>query len=179
LRNLWMRELNSIFCHIKLKNGNLTGITSTRVMKMKIYSAYERGRLLLGRLSHGRDIIPAVEHFCRDMSIQMATFSIIGAVSSVTLGGYDQKQQVYVTYREEGPFEIASCSGSVSLKDGQPFIQANMIIWDERGKIICGHLFSETIIFAGEVELQELIGNPLKREFDTTTGLFLWKSEPD
>jgi len=105
----------------------------------------------------------------------MATFLIIGAVSSVTVGAYDQKQQVYVTEKEKGPFEILTCSGNISLKDGNPMVHAHITLCDEHGKTFGGHLFSETIVYAGEIELYELIGKPCERAYDKTTGLNLWK----
>ncbi|MFH1580709.1 MAG: PPC domain-containing DNA-binding protein [Pseudomonadota bacterium] len=136
---------------------------------------FQRGRLFVGRLPHGKDLILSVEEFCEDASIQMATFSVIGAVSSATIGAYDQKQQVYVTFKEEAPLEIVSCIGNISLKDGKPFIHAHILLADEQGKTIGGHLFSETIIFAGEINLQELTGKPMERTYDNDTGLMLWK----
>jgi hypothetical protein len=106
----------------------------------------------------------------------MATFSTIGAVSSVTFGAYDQKQQVYVTFTEKAPLEIVNCFGNVSLKDGDPVVHAHIILGDKQGKTLGGHLFSETILFAGEIDLQELTGKPLERVYDDTTGLMLWKT---
>ena len=105
----------------------------------------------------------------------MATFSAIGAVTSVTLGAYDHKQQVYVTYTKEAPLEIVNCTGNISLKDGNPMAHAHILLADMHGKTIGGHLFSETIIYAGEIDLLELAGKPLERAYDTTTGLMLWK----
>lgn len=136
---------------------------------------FQQGRLFVGRLPHGRDLILSVEEFCEDVSIQMATFSVIGAVSSATIGAYDQKQQVYVTVKEEAPLEIVSCTGNVSLKNGKPFIHAHILLADEHGKTTGGHLFSETIIYAGEINLQELTGKPMERTYDNDTGLMLWK----
>jgi len=104
----------------------------------------------------------------------MATFSMIGAVSSATIGAYDQKQQVYITFTEKAPFEILSCIGNISLKDGKPFVHAHILLGDEKGKTIGGHLFSEPLIFAGEIEIQELKGKPMERAYDSTTGLMLW-----
>jgi len=46
---------------------------------------FQQGRLFVGRLPHGKDLILSVEEFCEDASIQMATFSVIGAVSSATM----------------------------------------------------------------------------------------------
>ena len=144
---------------------------------MKELSCFEfqQGRLFAGRLSHGGDLINTIEEFCKKASIRMATFSVIGAVSSATIGAYDQKQQVYVTFKEEAPLEIVSCIGNVSLKEGKPFIHAHILLADEQGKTIGGHLFSETIIYAGEINLQELTGKPMERTYDNDTGLMLWK----
>ena len=144
-------------------------------MKELSCSEFQHGRLFVGRLPQGKDLILSIEKFCEDASIQMAIFSVIGAVSSATIGAYDQKQQVYVTFKEEAPLEIVSCIGNVSLKDGKPFIHAHILLADEQGKTIGGHLFSETIIYAGEINLQELTGKPMERTYDNNTGLMLWK----
>ena len=137
-------------------------------------SEFKPGNFFLGSLPYGKDLIASVENFCKKASIQMAVFSVIGSVSSVTLGCYDQKQQVYVTFKEEAPLEIIACTGNVSIKEGSPFVHAHIVLSDEKGKIIGGHLFSETIIFAGEINLQELKGKPFERSYDYKTGLMLW-----
>ena len=139
-------------------------------------SEFKPGRRFVCRLPHGKDLITSIEAFCLELSIQMATFSIIGAVSSVTVGAYDQKQQVYVTFKEESQLEIVNCVGNVSLKDGDPVVHAHIVLGDKQGKTMGGHLFSETILFAGEIDLQELTGKPLERAYDDTTGLMLWKT---
>ena len=143
-----------------------------------VCSEFKLGRRLLGRLPHGKDLITSIENFCTASDIQAATFSVIGAVSSATIGAYDQKQQIYVTFTENVPMEVVTCVGNVSLKDQAPVIHAHIVLGDERGKIIGGHLFSETVLYAGEMDLQELIGKPLERVYDRTTGLFLWSEHP-
>jgi len=138
-------------------------------------SQFKTGRRFIGRLPHGQDLIRSIEDFCKEVSIQMATFTVIGAVSSVTLGSYDQKQQVYVTYSKEAPFEILNCIGNISLKDGIPAVHAHIVLADMHGKTSGGHLFSETMLFAGEIDLLELTGIPMERAYDDITGLMLWK----
>jgi len=137
-------------------------------------SKFTLGRRFVGRLPHGKDLITSIEDFCKASSIQMATFSVIGAVSSATLGAYDQKQQVYATFTQEEPHEIVSCTGNVSLLDQDSVVHAHIILGNLEGKTIGGHVFSETIIYAAEIDLQELTGNPLERAYDDTTGLMLW-----
>ncbi len=144
-------------------------------LKNMFFREYKLGRRFLGRLPHGSDLVKSIEEFCNKNLVQTATFSAIGAVSSVTLGSYDQQQLVYVTFKKEKPFEIVTCEGNVSIKDGNPIVHAHVVLGDEQGNTIGGHLFSESIVFAGEIDLQELIGEPLERSYDETTGLLLWK----
>ncbi len=136
---------------------------------------YKPGRRFMGKLPHGEDFIGSIEEFCAENSIKAASFSAIGAVSSVTYGAYDQTQQVYISFQKHGPFEIVSCSGNVSLKDGKPFVHAHVVLGDEQGNTFGGHLFSETVVYAGEIVIRELEGKPLERAYDETTGLMFWK----
>lgn len=143
-------------------------------MKKHFCSEFKPGRHFAGRLPYNKDLITSIEEICKEASIKMAVFSVIGAVSSVTTGVYDQKQQVYITSTKKAPYEIVTCPGNISLKDGNPIIHAHIVLSDEQEKTIGGHLFSETIIFAGEINIQELTGNPMERSYDKTTGLMLW-----
>jgi hypothetical protein len=138
-------------------------------------SIFEAGRCMLIRLPHGKDLIGTLEDFCVQNEIQTAVFSVIGAVTSATLGSYDQNQQVYVTYKKEEPLEIVSCTGNVSLKDGQVAVHAHAVLADMDGRTAGGHVFSDTVIYAGEMYVQELLGTPPERGYDETTGLPLWQ----
>jgi len=136
---------------------------------------FKAGRRFVGRLPHGGDIIESVESFCRDKSIAAGTINLIGAVSAATLGAYDQNKQEYGTWQVAGDLEIVSCTGNISLKDGAPFLHAHILLADEKGKTVGGHLFAGTKVFAGEVEIVEHTGEPFERGHDQTTGLMLWK----
>lgn len=139
---------------------------------------FQAGRCILGRLPHGKDLVAAVESFCLDHSIQTGVFSIIGAVTSVTLGSYDRNQQVYVTAKREEALEIVHCTGNVSLKEAKATAHAHGVFADMEGNTTGGHVFSPTTVYAGEIYMKELLGSPLEREYDGVTGLFLWKDGP-
>jgi uncharacterized protein len=149
------------------------------IMTKLTLSEFKPGRRLVGRLPYGEDLITSIENFCQDVSIQMAGFFVIGSVSSATFGNYDQKQLVYVTTKETAHLDIVTCTGNVSLQNGTPVTRAHIVLADKQGNITGGHLLSETIIFAGEIDLQELIGKPLERSYDDTTGLMLWNENKD
>lgn len=107
----------------------------------------------------------------------MGVVSVIGAVQGATIGYYDQIEKVYRSRHIDGGLEITSCHGNISLKDSAVMVHAHIILSDAEGHTYGGHLMSPTTLFAGEAHIQELGGNPREREYDETTGLFLWRDE--
>lgn len=140
---------------------------------------FNTGRRLVGALKKGADLIGAVERFCRAASVRTARFSVWGAVSGFTVGVYDPTQQVYVTHSETAPREVVSCTGTVSQEDGRPAVHARIILADAEGGLTGGRLFSDTRIFAAEIVLDELLGPPLERGYDSDTGMMLWRLSDD
>ncbi len=138
------------------------------------FSQYNAGRIFLGRLNGGEDIIHAVEDFCKKNTIKFAAFSVTGAVSLFTIGVFDQKQQVHVTSRHEFFSEIICCTGNIILHGENAYVQAQIILADQLGKTSGGRLFSDTLLFAGELQLMELLGPPASREYDQASGRMLW-----
>jgi uncharacterized protein len=138
------------------------------------FSQYNPGRIFLGRLPRGEDIIRAVEDFCQKNTIKLASFSVTGAVSLFTIGVFDQKQQVHVTSRHEFPSEIICCTGNITLHGKIPYVQAQIMLADQMGKTSGGRLFSDTLLFSGELQLIELLGPPASREYDQASGRMLW-----
>jgi len=69
--------------------------------------------------------------------------------------------------------EIASCTGNISLLEGEPFVHAHAVLADSSGRVLAGHLVRGTI-FAAELFVQELAEANLHRAWDKQTGLKLW-----
>jgi uncharacterized protein len=137
---------------------------------------YSQGRSLLARLDSGAEIIGQITILAKDMEIEAAFISAIGALSRADLGCYDQASREYHASPVDEPVEIAACSGNISLLEGRPFVHAHAVLANGRGRSWAGHLIRGTI-FAAEVFLQELSGLPLKRVPDSITGLKLWGEE--
>ncbi len=138
---------------------------------------YERGRTFVAKLNYGSDLLEELNKICRQEYIKAGYIQVIGAVSSLKYGFYDQstKEYTYTTYAYDESLEIVSCSGNVSLKDEKPFCHIHIIASDKKGKCIGGHLAAGTSVFAAEVVIQEILGEDLIRELDETTKLTLWK----
>ncbi len=133
-------------------------------------------RCLLAGLDHNAEIIGQITDIARDRKIKAAAFSAIGALTRADLGFYDQAGREYTVRAVEEPVEIASCSGNISLLDGQPFVHAHATLAGSSGGIFAGHLVRGSI-FAAELFLRELPQANLHRMPDRQTGLKLWSEE--
>ncbi|MGI6065256.1 MAG: PPC domain-containing DNA-binding protein [Bacillota bacterium] len=141
---------------------------------MKLLHSYHSERKLMGRLNHGSDLLGELTELVTREKINTGTFSVIGAVKKGAISYYNQESKEYKTMTFNEHLEILSCTGNISLKDGQPFIHCHIIFGDSTGKCLGGHLAKGTEIFAGELYLEELVGPVLSRSYDDTTGLGLW-----
>lgn len=137
---------------------------------------FRQGRCLAARLDHGTDIIGQITDLAKEKEIETGFLNVIGALSRAELGYYDQASQKYIKIQIDEPVELVSCSGNVSLRDGQPFVHAHAALSDREGRVWGGHLTSGPV-FAAELYMQELLGLHLKRMPDSITGLNLWGEE--
>ncbi len=134
----------------------------------------ERGKVILRRLPHGGDLLSELTELARREGIRTGTVTAIGAVSRARIGYYDQADRVYRERDLDQPLEICSCLGNISLKDGEVFVHAHVVLADGEGETRGGHLCPGTVIFAAECRIDEIRGRELERDYDDRTGLSLW-----
>ena len=137
---------------------------------------YKPGKELIVRVEHDSDLVRSITELAKNEGIKTGSFTAIGALKRARLGYYDQKNHEYREIKVDSPHEIASCVGNISLKDGEPFTHAHVVLADEKGNTKAGHLL-EGIVFAAEVHLRQLEGPKLERKYDEVTGLSLWDIE--
>ena len=133
------------------------------------------GRKFIGRLEKGDDLLKKLTTFCKTNQIRLGHFSLIGAVQQARLGYYNQKKQAYeASIPFDQTLEIASGLGNISQKDDDVMVHCHLVLTDYEGKAYGGHLCPETIVFAAEFVIQEVLGDDLVRGIDINTGLPLW-----
>jgi hypothetical protein len=135
---------------------------------------YRLGREFILRLKHESDVIESITQLARKEAVDTGIFTAIGALKQARLGYYDQHMHAYREIVIDSPHELASCIGNVSLKDGQPFAHAHVVLADREGNTKGGHLL-EGMVFAAEVHLRRLEGPKLERTYDEVTALSLWE----
>lgn len=137
-------------------------------------AGFKPGRIFLCRAKHGAELIKEILDFAAEKKIKTAIFTIIGATKDATITYYDQNTHKYhnITYNKH--MEIAQGTGNLSFREGETFAHIHIVLSDRTGKTYAGHLIRATV-FAAEIHLQEGIGENPVREYDKTTGLYLWE----
>jgi len=137
------------------------------------------GRVFIGRLEFGDDLLEKLTELCRSNAIKAGTVSAIGAVQNVKLGYYSQSEKKYTGCVEiDKKLEIASCAGNISLNDKNDiFVHLHIVLADHNAQTFGGHLMPGTKVFATEYCIEEITNIELKRSKDEVTGLPLWKNK--
>ena len=132
------------------------------------------GRHFLVRLPAGQDLMDAIEAFCRQEAVAWAVFRAAGTLSSVTVGAYDQHQQVFATHRVEGDLDIAVCDGTVSITKANGVSDGRIVVSDLQGVLTGGRLFGPSVVHAAEALLIEYAGPVPERFIDPVSGRCVW-----
>ncbi len=132
-------------------------------------------KIYTGRIDMEKDLLDAITEFININNIQKGYISIIGALSEVTIGYYDQTKKVYKKKKLKKIMEIVSATGNISINEGKNFPHIHIILADKTLNTFGGHLFTGSKVFAAEFTIIELKGKPLIRKFDPVTRLNLWQ----
>ncbi len=104
-------------------------------------------------MERGEPIMKSFTDLAAEMKLKFAEFSGIGAVMDVTLGYYDFTQKTYLKKQFNENYELISCMGNITYKDGSPFVHAHVAMGDREYRLYGGHLFEATIAVVGEFSL--------------------------
>ncbi|NLE21367.1 MAG: DNA-binding protein [Actinobacteria bacterium] len=136
---------------------------------------FTRGRCVVARLPHGGDLLEEIAAVADEHGMRAADLRAIGALQAARLSYYDQTTHEYGEFAVDGAVEIVSLLGTVSLREGATMVHAHATLAGHDGACVGGHVAPGCVVFACELVLQELVGEPLEREFDEVTGLALWR----
>lgn len=132
------------------------------------------GRIFVGRLATGSDLVEEIEHFCSEHSVRAGWVSLVGAVRRAAFAYYDERQYRYLELADDTHHEMSGFVGNVSMRDGKPFLHAHASFSDASGATLGGHLLRGTEVFVAELTITELTDVSLVRTLDDETRLALW-----
>ena len=136
------------------------------------YQRFDQTYML--RIDIGEEITESLEKLCEREGIRLAQVSAIGAADHAVIGVYDLREQQY--HREElnGFMEIASLAGSVTEKDGKPYIHLHATLADQQHALHGGHVIALRVGATCEMFVRVLAGK-VNREKDAELGINLWQ----
>ena len=138
-------------------------------------------RVVMGRLERGEPVVEGLARLARFERIDAGFVRAQGAIEAVELLRYDPAARAYVPLAAipaaEGPWELVSLEGSVSLLGGQPEVR----VW----AVIAGAAAGVPLVRAGrlgearalyvEFAVDVCDEGDLERRHDAVTGLPLWR----
>lgn len=126
------------------------------------------------RIDRGEEIVSKLNEICVKESIKLASVNAIGATNDFTVGVFKPAKKQYIPCNFKGDFEIVSLIGSVTTKDGKPYIHLHMSAADAGDAVVGGHLNSAIISVTCEMVI-DVIDGTVERQLDQTIGINLLK----
>ncbi|MCK5036699.1 MAG: DNA-binding protein [Candidatus Sabulitectum sp.] len=100
----------------------------------------ENGLVVL-RFDKGEDFMASLSNWCVENDVQSAAILCgIGMLENMEIGRYNGTEYTRMTENES--CEILSLQGSVSMKEGAPFVHLHVSFADHDFRAVGGHLFS-------------------------------------
>jgi predicted DNA-binding protein with PD1-like motif len=130
-------------------------------------------RVIVERFETGDDILERLNELVQRNKVTAGSFTAIGAVRSANIGCFLGNGE-YSTVSVEGPLEIVSCVGNISVKDGLPSVHAHIGLADKKGSMFGGHLMPGCMVGGTfEVTIHAFEAMSLIRKLDSKSGLYL------
>lgn len=140
--------------------------------------ASHEGRIVLGRLDKGADLLTGLLDVCRQRQVRTGTVVALGALQTAEVAHYDFANKQYRPGRTLlGPLEILSAVGNVSELEGELSLHLHITLsreGDNGIEVLGGHVLSAEV-YACEFSITALDDVMLRRGVDKDTGLSLWK----
>ena len=125
------------------------------------------------RMDRGEEIVSCLTALCQQEGIRLASVEAIGALDRAVVGLYDVNEKVYHKKEFTEPLEIASLLGTVTEKDGKPYLHLHATLCDAEMRTHGGHVNELNISATCEMILR-LIPGGVGRRPDEVTGLNLF-----
>ena len=130
------------------------------------------GDRILVRLDRGEEICGELLRLAEEEHIRLASVSGLGATDDFTVGVFSVQNQRYDSRRYTGEYEITSLLGTITRKEGAPYLHLHMNAAGADNIAVGGHLNHAVISATCELVVDELNGSAGRR-LDENTGLNL------
>lgn len=125
-------------------------------------------------MDKGEEILTQLNAICVKENIKLASVNAIGASDDFTVGVFKPSKKQYISCHFKGDFEIVSLIGTVTSKDGKPYIHLHMSACNESDAVVGGHLTCATVSVTCEMVI-DVIEGVVGRQLNEEIGINLLK----
>ncbi len=131
---------------------------------------------IIVRVDQDEEILDCLRTVAENESVQLADISGLGTVKEVTVGFFDPETKEHESETYEGTYEITSLTGTVTVKDKEPYLHMHMSAFGKNRQNIGGHLDRAVVTTTAEI-VMHLINGRVGRTMDSEIGLNLFGFE--
>ena len=132
---------------------------------------------LVIRMDRGEEICGTLAALCEKEDVELAEVSALGAVDRAEMAIYDVPSKTFFRKTFEGPMEIGSLVGSVTRKDGKPYLHLHGVVCDSGLAAHGGHIASMRVSATCEMIVRVFPGE-VGRRMDEAIGLNVFEFNP-
>ena len=119
----------------------------------------------------GDELFEGLGDFVKREGVESASFTAIGALSSVRLAWFDWEAKEYrISVELDEQVELVSLVGDVAENEGKPAVHAHVVVARSTGEALGGHLRRAVVRPTCEVVLTET-EERLRKRVDPESGL--------
>ena len=135
---------------------------------------YKRcGDKLVIRIDKGEEIIDTLLKVCGTCGITLGSVSGIGSAGRATIGLFDTAAKKYHSKELVGEYEITQLSGTVTTREGKPYLHIHATLSDAGYAAFGGHLNAALVSGTCEVII-DIMDGAVDRVFSEEVGLNLF-----
>ena len=120
---------------------------------------YKRfGEDIVARLEVGEEVVSSVAEIAEREGVTFASIQGIGAADEFVVSVYDVKEKRYYDNEFKEPLEMTGLSGTVTERDGAPYIHIHATAGRRDGSVVGGHLRRAVVSATCELVLHTVYG---------------------
>lgn len=124
------------------------------------------------RIDKGEDVCSSLLKVAKELNINSASISGLGASNEFTVGVFDLDKKEFIGNSFKTEYEITNLTGNLSLKDNLPYLHLHGTFANLK-EVVGGHVTKCIISLTAEIVIK-ITNKKINRIFDNETGLNLW-----
>lgn len=134
------------------------------------------GDTYIVRMDRGEEILTCLADLCQREDIRLAQVDALGAVDQAVVSVYDVPTKTFYRKEFNEPMEISNLCGTVTRKDGQPYLHLHVTVCDRDLNAHGGHANALRVSATCEMVIRTLPGE-VGRRLNEEIGLNMFQFE--